>query len=395
MTLEALRDELGVSKLPESFYGIYEKIKSTYEPYATLILSDKYITKTLSDCFALSSFTKEILAAAAEVRKNDALCLLVCIMEQWLRNGAEDIADYEAPQGEGAAFDFLHLFPMIPTMPDSVAHLRARNVPEDIIAATMQEYDFCVDKLLQNTGRPAFDKGRFNWVRRVANNTMIRIGRFKYDLPAKRVSGIRAYRNADGDICVLANGADVHYSGKILGSAGCEDTSGSFHAEIEEIHDKIIGYPIVDGLITNKKCELDKAQWSLCLSEDDNVVFVHIPPKESFDVAAMEASYARAREIFAKHYPDRPYSAFFCRSWLMSRDLRKVLKPTSNILAFQNKYIHYPCLCYGTQVFNNVFPEIGVPEDYNTLPEETSLQRNVKNLYLNGGYILNDNGFFF
>ncbi|MBR2181567.1 MAG: hypothetical protein IJ949_06725, partial [Oscillospiraceae bacterium] len=242
---------------------------------------------------------------------------------------------------------------------------------------------------------PAFDKGRLNWMRRVAKNEMIRIGRFKYDLPAKRVSGIKAYKNANGEICVLADGVDVHRSGKVLGSAGCEDTAGSFRAEIEETQDKVIGYPIVDGLITDKKCELEKSEWSLCLSDDDNVVFVHIPPRESFDVGAMEASYARAREILAKHYPDRPYSAFFCRSWLMSRDLRKVLKPTSNILAFQNKYIHYPCLCNGTQVFHNVFPKTGVPENYNDLPEETSLQRNVKSLYLSGEYILNDNGFFF
>lgn len=395
MTFEAMCNELGISKKPESFGTIYEKIKDTYEPYAALILSDEYITKTLSDCFALASFTQEILAAAAEVRKNPALRLLVCILAEWIRHGAEDISDYEAPCGEGLAFDFLHLFPMIPTMPDSVAHLRARNVPEDIIAATMQEYDFCVDKLLQNAGRPAFDRGRLNWVIRVAKNEMIRIGRFKYDLPAKRVSGIKAYKNANGEICVLADGVDVHRSGKVLGSAGCEDTAGSFRAEIEETQDKVIGYPIVDGLITDKKCELEKSEWSLCLSDDDNVVFVHIPPRESFDVGAMEASYARAREILAKHYPDRPYSAFFCRSWLMSRDLRKVLKPTSNILAFQNKYIHYPCLCNGTQVFHNVFPKTGVPENYNDLPEETSLQRNVKSLYLSGEYILNDNGFFF
>ena len=395
MTLDAMCSELRLSKLPESFIRIYDKIKDTYETHASNILSDEYITKTLSDCFALCAFTQEILSAAAEVRKNPALRLIVCIMEEWVRRGAEDIADYESPKGEGPVFDFLHLFPMIPTMPDTVAHFRERGVPEDIIVATMQEYDFCVDMLLRNTGRPAFDRGRLNWMRRVAKSEMIRIGRFKYDLPSTRVSGMRAYKNNVGEICVLADKVDVHRSGKILGSVGCEDKTGSFRAEIEETEEKIIGYPVVDGLITNEKRGLEKSEWSLCLSEDDDVVFVHIPPRESFDVAAMEDSYARAREIFARHYPDRPYAAFFCRSWLMSRDLRKVLKPTSNILAFQDKYIHYPSLCGGTQVFNNVFPKIGVPADYNTLPEETSLQRNVKQLYLGGGHILNDNGFFF
>ena len=97
----------------------------------------------------------------------------------------------------------------------------------------------------------------------------------------------------------------------------------------------------------------------------------------------------------ANCFVDMPYKAIYCHTWMMSRDLRKVLKPTSNILAFQKKYIHYPCKSAGTWVFGFVFPgEKGI-SDIESLSEGTSLQRNVKELYKNGGAIYDDCGFFF
>ncbi len=387
--------ELQLTKYPESFNRIFYEIRDTYEARAELILSDAYISEVLASCYTLSDYKDVIIKAAGRVRENPAMRLLVCILEQWVRSGYEDFADYEAPDGVGIEFDFIHLFPMIPTMPESVAHLRARELPEDIIAATMQEYDYCVEMIAERKGRPGFDKGRLSWMKRIVKCTMLRIGRLKFDLPSKRVSGIRAYKNAGGDICVLADGVSVHKSGRILGSAGLVDKEDSFLADIEETDDTYRGYPVCDGVIENQQIMLKKSEWSLCLSGDDDVIAVHIPPGGGLDEESVESSYARAREIFAKYYPELSYKAFHCRSWLMSRDLRKILKPTSNILAFQKKYINYPCESNGTWIFGNVFPKIGVPEDYSTLPEDTSLQRSVKKLYLDGGYILDGCGFFF
>ncbi len=396
MTLGGMLTALKLEKYPQSFEGIYRSIKNTYETRAELILSEGYLSETLASCYALAPFSELILAAAQKVRKSPALRLLVCLLEQWARAGAEDFSDYEEPRGEGIEYDFLHLFAMIPTMPESVAHLRERGVPEDIIASTMQEYDFCVEKIIERDERPGFDAGRLLWTLRISGNTMLHIGRLKFDLPAKRVSGIRVYKNVAGDICILADGVIVHRSGKVLGSAGLTDEEGSYLAEIEETDDMISGHPADGDLIKKQKISLKKSQWTLCLSSSDDVIAIHIPPGGELDKESVERSYARAREIFAKHYPDRPYKAFHCRSWLMSRELCGILKPTSNILAFQEKFIHYPRRDAGAKgIFYNVFPKIGVPEDYNLLPEDTSLQRSVKKLYLDGGYIHSGCGFFF
>ncbi len=395
MTLEQMKKELGMTDVPEIFCEIYEKIKGTYESHSKMILSDDYIIKTLTDCYALLSYTEVVLAAAKEIRQNEAMRLLICILEQWVRAGGNaNDSSYTPPSGEGIAYDFLHLFAAIPTMPDSVKFLRDRNVPEDIIVATMQEYEYCFGMCLSSIGRIAFDRGRLGWIRLLVQNKIIRVDRFKYELPTKRVDGVRVYKNKSRELAVFADGLHVHRNGRIVGSVGCEDEEGSFVAETVETENEIIGHLITDGNVAKEKTALSKSEWELCLSKDDPVIPVHIPAEESFDMETVEASYNRMRELMSECFQDMPYKAFHCKTWMMSRDLRKVLKPTSNILAFQSKYIHYPCCSDATWVFGFVFPGEGGIENLDNLSENTSLQRNIKQLYRNGEYIYDDCGFF-
>ena len=108
-------------------------------------------------------------------------------------------------------------------------------------------------------------------------------------------------------------------------------------------------------------------------------------------------SYVRARKVFAECFPDHPYKAFFCSSWLMSSDLHGILKPTSNILGFQEPFTRLPFKSTGTLVFSFAFDNVGavIPTDIDALPENTSLQRAVKQLHREGGYIHEGAGFFF
>lgn len=397
MTLEQMQQNLSLSKLPACFPALYAQIKDTYEVHGTRILSDDYITQTLESCYALEPYRKTVLEAATQLRQDRALCLLVCLLEAWVADGG-NVSDpeYEAPVGEGLAYDFLHLFPAIPTMPASVVHMRKRGVPEDVIAATMGEYDFCVDMCNTRMGRPAFDRGRLNWITRVIRNELIRIGRFKYDLPGNFLKGARVYRSAAGETVILADALRIHRSGRVLGSVGHMDEDGSFQAEITETETAVTGHRAVDGIVEKGLTTLSKKDWTLCLSEADTFPRIHIPADGSFDRETVNASYERAREIFDTCYPDRPYKAFFCSTWLMSTDLRKILKPTSNILSFQEPFTLIPWPSSGRLVFSFAFQmDAAIPEDLNALPENTSLQRAVKQLYLNGGYIHECAGFFF
>ena len=67
----------------------------------------------------------------------------------------------------------------------------------------------------------------------------------------------------------------------------------------------------------------------------------------------------------------------------MSPELAEVVKPTSNLLAFQRSYMRYPVHTKGEDVLNFVF--MLRYTTYADLPEDTSLQRALKARYLAGG----------
>jgi len=397
MNLEKMQNVLSMQQIPPAFSDIYPRIADTWQDHAASILSDDYITKTLDDCYALASYRTEILQSAQRVRQNPAMCLLVCLLEQWLREGGRPTsAVYTPPVGTDPAFDFLHLFPAIPTMPDSVAYLRQRKVPEDIIAASMQEYDSTVANRKLSTGKPGLTAGILSWLCCVINNELIHIGCLKYNPPCKCLSGVRVYEHQDGTIAVLADNVQVHASGRVLGSVGHTDPEGSFLAEIQTTESAVIGYPVVKGFIQKEPVTLPKAQWSLKLSPDDLLARVHIPRGGVFNRETIESSYQRAREIFVNCYPDRPLKGFHCCTWLLADELQTILKPTSNILAFQEPYIKIPTQTNGREAFSFVFPgcrtdAASIP----TWPENTNLQRSIKQLYLDGGYLHEGTGFFF
>lgn len=396
MKLNDMKAILRMESVPDCFEEYYKEIEETWRDRAALILSENYIKKILTDAKVLLPYMETVLSAAAEIRKNEAMCLLICILEKWvLRDGNPNDTAYTPPVGEGLAYDFLHLFAAIPTIPDSVKFFKDRGVPQDIIDATLQEYDYCFEICRINIGRIAFERGRLAWIRHTIFHHLIRLGRFKFELPVKRVNGIRAYRNKNGDLSVLADGLHMHRNGRILGSVGAEDEEGSFVAEITENEKEVSGHPVIDGDVSRETITLSKAEWELCLSGDDPVIPIHIPKEGSFDRETIESTYEAMRGLMAKCFPDMPYKAFHCKTWMMSRDLRKVLKPDSNILAFQSKFTHYPTKSDGTWVFGWVFSGEGGIANLENLSEKTSLQRAVKKLYLDGGYIYDDCGFFF
>ncbi len=77
----------------------------------------------------------------------------------------------------------------------------------------------------------------------------------------------------------------------------------------------------------------------------------------------------------------------------MDPQLRLLLRPDANLVAFQSKYTVFPSKSSGKAVFRFVFemPDSS-PQDW---PETTSLERALKKHYLSGHYIYEPGGFFF
>ena len=131
----------------------------------------------------------------------------------------------------------------------------------------------------------------------------------------------------------------------------------------------------------------------MVLSESDSILNVHIPSSVSITPENTEASYCRAAEVVAACFPEFRPKAFACFSWLLDPQMRGMLKPTSNVLAFQSRYQRFAVKCGGQAVHSFLFRKpVERIEDW---VEDTSLQRIVKQHYLNGGYIYEPGGVFF
>jgi len=127
-------------------------------------------------------------------------------------------------------------------------------------------------------------------------------------------------------------------------------------------------------------------------------VYIHIPPaKNGLRPEDVDASLQLAVERLKQYFPETEgKTVVFCtQTWLLSPELREILKPGSNIIQFQNRF-------HIAEVTETVQPFIGFgfskkyePDmDFSTLPEDTSLRRELKARLLRGEKLHMGFGYF-
>lgn len=120
------------------------------------------------------------------------------------------------------------------------------------------------------------------------------------------------------------------------------------------------------------------------LKEGCKVLNVHIPEGEPLTEAACKASILKAKELFPE------YQALVCNTWLLSPGLKNILPETSNIIKFQKLFQMYATQEESSEAIKNIFGKnVGELE---TLPEDTSLQKNAKAYLLQGKSLGNGKG---
>ena len=116
--------------------------------------------------------------------------------------------------------------------------------------------------------------------------------------------------------------------------------------------------------------------------DGEKVISLHIPSDASLKKEGLRKSYEEARVFFDTKFPEYKSARMVCHSWLLSPALKDVLPEGSNILNFQKNYViesaEYEQMDCLEWVFKN--PKMELKD----LPENTSLQRNLKKYLLDG-----------
>lgn len=130
---------------------------------------------------------------------------------------------------------------------------------------------------------------------------------------------------------------------------------------------------------------IGELEYELASLDGAPAISLHIPSDANLTDERVCASISAAQIFLQKYCPDYADKTVFCESWLLSPALKKVLPPSSKILAFQKRFtiLHTDenADSYKRWVFKD--PDLA-PENF---PEQTTLQRNLKKYVLSGGKV--------
>ena len=390
---------LGVAEMPALFGARFAETMAEYEKNSVFYLEDAFLADLQSTYHLFHQKYDYVKLAAKRVRKNAFLAQYYLQLYHMQRDNDHSGEIYlkKFPYGDGenpADYEMAAFFSQLAFAKDIAAHHLAHGVPEDIVLDTLNDlYEEPILVCNDCLGRDGAHPRCFGWNQIYMNYRILRVGVLNFELRDHFTSAVTVLKNGKNECVILANDRDVAPSGQIAGSAGCEETL--FHAAITETEDYFEGYAAdpVNAVYASTPVRLDKKEWRVVLQRENGILNVHIPSHVALTKENVDASYARAWAVLPKCYPAYGAGVFTCFSWLLDPQLKQFLKPTSNLVAFQNKYHRFAMKSGGTDVYSFLFKK---PVEKNEdLCEDTSLQRAVKAHYLSGKYIYAQGGFFF
>lgn len=137
--------------------------------------------------------------------------------------------------------------------------------------------------------------------------------------------------------------------------------------------------------ISMQEFRVGELEYEMMLQDGKKVIGVHIPSDANMNSHNLRKSYLEAREFFAVYYPEFAKSDMVCGSWLLAPALKQLLPSSSKIIQFQNSFVLTSQEEDSPGVLDWVYGRRDIPLE--SLPENTSLQRSLKQYLLDGGKV--------
>ena len=194
--------------------------------------------------------------------------------------------------------------------------------------------------------------------------------------------------------CAMRAKADydlLGISGKIY-----VDTMGAFSRFAREHQESYGCYGFDRGSwtprqVSGKLFRIGQLEYELTVLDGAPAVSLHIPTDVDLRPQVLRPSVKAGLSELYRLFPEYEGKAVFCQSWLLSPLLKELLPDNSNILRFQELFEIEPEGIPGNDVLLWVFKNPKLPRGQ--YPENTSLQRKLKQFFLSGGQFLEGKGY--
>lgn len=401
-TLESLMSEVGCTKYPERWNEIFDAAMQEYDEQGCYLTNVEFYDELHAKYGCFSKYGEVYKAAAAQTAKDEPLGRFLTLLAMALRDDEhrkEDLKGFErpvTPKGkESLAYEMVTGLALCSQLERGAEIMRKREFPKNLIKEILtQAVGGVSTSERKHNGAPGFEL--LGWSQHYINGKLLTIERLEIEFLSKFSGRAVVFKNKVGEICVLAHDLALHREGFALGSAHFEEEEGSWTAFVEETEHSWCGYPFEEsGYVSNEKIELPKNEWEKVLEKGDPVIRLHIPPAGKMTPEMIDRTLEETKKFAAKHFPEFDYKAFACHSWLVDPQLDGLLREESNIVQFRRRFRSLTHKSKGQDVFNFIFNKPDMNFDIQDLPEDSSLQRALKNHYLNGKAIYELEGFFF
>ena len=134
-----------------------------------------------------------------------------------------------------------------------------------------------------------------------------------------------------------------------------------------------------------KEFRIGELEYEMVEEEGKRQVSIHIPSDAVLEKQPLNVSYEEAKTFLKTYYPAYENAEFVCDSWLLASGLKECLDAGSRILYFQSCFEVLHEKKDVKEFMEWIYFRTDLP--YGELPENTSLQRRVKQYLLAGGKI--------
>lgn len=337
---------LGLEKITPEAEAVYNKAKDEGE------LDKAPCTELLEWIF--TDTYEEVLAAARYISENKLAKALMNFLRVGYYAGINEYYDFPEHKEGDIASNLAPLFALLAYASEANDKMLARGMSEETRKRTLGALERAILASKKSFGYLAMRSVNYFWSRHYLAPDLFAVGELEFEITGLPEGETVLVSKESGDIVALRelSETEADYSGKTVLRGGDD------------------GECIV----------LSKKDYEILLSPGDELLSVHIPKGAKVDRENADKTYREALEFFARHYPEKKFTCFWCRSWLMDPSMEEFLPEKSNILAFQSFYKRYCVKSTGKEVFVFVHPQPF--EKYEDLPENTTLERALKKRYI-------------
>ncbi len=395
----AVARAVGLPEAPEIWRRTWPQSAASFGAGEVFFLTEDWVPRACEALRVSQEVTTALQDCAAAVRESPAMQRLAWHLH-WslcLSGLSPEVSAWPRLSDDHPAGPMLYGFVVLSGWP----HLReihaARGLDLEITLDTMSDLDTWTRDWHAWEGGYRFTA--LGWMQHHLRGQLLQLGRLQY-LPGSYHHAFRWYRHTStGRVIALAeDGLLFREDGQFASADGSSVRRGLWRSSFTETVSRVTGQPVTpEGKVLPEAVTLDTAEWCEVLRRGDPVMTVHIPSRGRMDPASCGESFARAVAVYREHYPDVPYRAFTCQSWLLDPQFEQLDPAPPNICAFmQEWYLHPTEGAAEEQTWERVFDLFGHSQpDWENAPQDTSLRRALVAFARQGGHMRGGGGVIF